>query len=141
MKQSDFIRKKKEEKDGLPYDLTSKHIVDDVWHWLVEDSITTYPDKRTWEFLAGILKQNYEIVISAQDLKKEIQKYFLGLTGIAAYKRCPACKEGLTVPRKSRYGYFVGCGRYPDCSFIATNKKRYNETVCCGHGVTEETKQ
>jgi hypothetical protein len=97
-----------------------------VWHWLVEESITTYPDKQTWNFCAGILKQNYATEITAQYLKIVIQKYFFELTGIAAYKRCPACKKGLTMPRKSKYGYFVGCGNYPDCNFIATNKKRYD---------------
>jgi len=111
--------------DGLPFSLSAKDIVDDVWHWLVEDSITTYPDKQAWDFCAGILKQNYATEISPQELKKVIQSFFLGLTGIAVYKRCPICKKGLTMPRKSKYGYFVGCGNYPECSFIATNKKRY----------------
>jgi DNA helicase-4 len=29
---------------------------------------------------------------------------------------CPACDDGWLVERKGRYGAFLGCVRYPDCS-------------------------
>ncbi|MEK6968378.1 MAG: DNA topoisomerase I [Nanoarchaeota archaeon] len=34
-------------------------------------------------------------------------------------KPCPTCKEGLLVLRKSIYGGFVGCNRFPKCRYIA----------------------
>ncbi len=32
-------------------------------------------------------------------------------------KRCPKCKEGKLVVRKSIYGAFLGCNRYPKCRY------------------------
>lgn len=32
-----------------------------------------------------------------------------------AVTTCPACGEGLLIPRQGRYGEFLGCTRYPDC--------------------------
>jgi DNA topoisomerase-1 len=31
---------------------------------------------------------------------------------------CPACGTGKLAQRRSRFGYFLGCDRYPDCKFI-----------------------
>jgi DNA topoisomerase-1 len=31
---------------------------------------------------------------------------------------CPECGEGTLVSRRGRFGPFVGCSRYPDCSYI-----------------------
>jgi len=32
-------------------------------------------------------------------------------------KKCPLCKEGLLVVRKSIYGSFLGCNKYPKCRY------------------------
>ncbi|WP_226937694.1 UvrD-helicase domain-containing protein [Pseudogemmobacter faecipullorum] len=32
------------------------------------------------------------------------------------FRSCPVCGDGWLVPRKGRYGAFLGCVRYPDCS-------------------------
>jgi DNA topoisomerase-1 len=31
---------------------------------------------------------------------------------------CPVCNEGTLVSRRGRFGPFVGCSRYPDCTYI-----------------------
>jgi DNA topoisomerase-1 len=31
---------------------------------------------------------------------------------------CPQCGEGTLVQKRGRFGAFVGCSRYPDCSYI-----------------------
>jgi DNA topoisomerase I len=31
---------------------------------------------------------------------------------------CPTCNEGTLVGKRGRFGPFVGCSRYPDCTFI-----------------------
>ena len=31
---------------------------------------------------------------------------------------CPACGTGKLAQRRSRFGYFLGCDRYPECRFI-----------------------
>ncbi|MFZ9704105.1 MAG: topoisomerase DNA-binding C4 zinc finger domain-containing protein, partial [Bacilli bacterium] len=37
------------------------------------------------------------------------------------YGTCPKCKQGTIVPRRSRFGVFLGCNRYPDCEFISND--------------------
>jgi len=37
--------------------------------------------------------------------------------------KCPKCKQGEIVEKQSRKGRsFFGCGRYPDCDFVAWYK-------------------
>lgn len=36
---------------------------------------------------------------------------------------CPGCQEGKLVKRRSRYGYFLGCSRYPECKYIKKENK------------------
>ncbi len=38
-------------------------------------------------------------------------------------RKCPKCKEGDLVLRKSVYGHFVACGRFPKCFFTEKKKK------------------
>lgn len=45
----------------------------------------------------------------------------------ATYARCPKCRDGWLVERTGKYGKFLGCVRYPDCTGkrrIAASKKR-----------------
>jgi len=32
-------------------------------------------------------------------------------------KICPKCKEGILMVRKSKYGIFLGCNKYPNCKY------------------------
>ncbi len=34
----------------------------------------------------------------------------------ATYSSCPECKDGWLIERAGRYGAFLGCVRYPDCT-------------------------
>ena len=37
--------------------------------------------------------------------------------------KCPKCKEGEIIQRKSKYGkIFYGCNKYPDCDFVLWNE-------------------
>ncbi|MBI4449412.1 DNA topoisomerase I [Candidatus Woesearchaeota archaeon] len=38
-------------------------------------------------------------------------------------KECPKCKEGKLVVRKSVYGGFLACGRFPKCFYIETRSR------------------
>jgi len=40
---------------------------------------------------------------------------------VAKSKKCPKCKADLVV-RKGRFGWFVGCSKYPECKFIENIK-------------------
>ncbi|MBU0461050.1 MAG: DNA topoisomerase I, partial [Nanoarchaeota archaeon] len=51
--------------------------------------------------------------IEDKALKKEAEKIEAG----KIEKPCPQCKEGKLVLRKSVYGFFYGCSRYPKCKF------------------------
>ena len=100
--------------------LTDERIVNLVWHDKVEDH---YP----WSFCAKILEQN-GTKISPETLRKKFFNYFQKTTGIKPYTKCPNCSREL-LPRKSQYGYFVGCSRYPDCHFKATPSKPYKNPL------------
>jgi DNA topoisomerase-1 len=34
---------------------------------------------------------------------------------------CPQCKRGEIVEKRTRFGMFFGCDRYPECDFAASN--------------------
>ena len=40
----------------------------------------------------------------------------------AAHPPCPTCADGWLVPRKGKFGSFLGCVRYPDCTGKATGQ-------------------
>jgi DNA topoisomerase I len=37
------------------------------------------------------------------------------------YGSCPTCKVGTIVPRRSRFGVFLGCNKYPSCKFVSSD--------------------
>ncbi len=43
-------------------------------------------------------------------------------------KPCPQCKEGKLVLRKSIYGSFLGCSKYPKCKYTEKLEKKDNQT-------------
>ena len=43
---------------------------------------------------------------------------------------CPVCKSPLVV-RKGRYGEFVACSNYPDCTYIKKEEKEDHEIMDC----------
>ena len=43
---------------------------------------------------------------------------------------CPVCKSPLVV-RKGRYGEFVACSNYPDCTYIKKEEKEVHEIMDC----------
>jgi len=38
-------------------------------------------------------------------------------TAVALNKKCPVCADGSLVERTGKYGKFVGCNRYPKCTY------------------------
>jgi DNA topoisomerase I len=37
------------------------------------------------------------------------------------YGKCPKCEVGTIVPRRSRFGVFLGCNQYPKCEFVSND--------------------
>lgn len=99
--------------------MTNREYVSYIWYFKVEDNLP-------WSFCAGIIEQDGIEKISPTQLEKNFKKYFKDNMGIAPYTKCPSCGNKL-LPRKSKYGYFVGCSKYPDCKFMATDKKPYKK--------------
>jgi DNA topoisomerase-1 len=33
------------------------------------------------------------------------------------YGDCPKCKAGVLVPRQSKFGFFLGCSKFPTCDY------------------------
>ncbi len=99
--------------------MNSKDYVDYIWHFKVEDGLD-------WEFCAGILKQDEAADITPKELENIFKAHFRENMGIEPYNCCPSC-GGELLPRRSVYGYFIGCSEYPKCTFIATNKKPYKK--------------
>ncbi|MBI2659977.1 DNA topoisomerase I [Candidatus Woesearchaeota archaeon] len=64
-------------------------------------------------------------------------KYAEGAAGIEAKaiakgeieKPCPKCKEGKIVLRKSIYGSFYGCNKFPKCRYTASLTNKANDTA------------
>lgn len=94
-----------------------KYLVGAIWHFKVEDNMG-------WSFCARLLKQDGYSDITPEKLKKDFNGYFKETVGIKPYVKCPKCGENL-LPRKSHFGYFVGCSQYPRCNFMATESNPY----------------
>src|SRR5690606_3901734 len=52
---------------------------------------------------------------------------------------CPLCKEGTLMTKKGKFGRFLACNKYPDCSYTVSlpklGKIKPTEKKCeaCGH--------
>jgi len=101
------------EKDNV---ISDPDIVSELWHWKVEDNLS-------WLFCSGILKQNYGVEITAQEVKKKFLRYFKSRSGVILYSKCLKCGNGKMMPRKSVYGYFISCSEFPRCDNKANVKK------------------
>ena len=73
--------------------------VNDLIGYLPIDTIV--PSTEDFHFLSPMEYEKYE------DENGEVQH------------ECPKCKEGKLVLRKSVYGRFYGCSRFPKCRYIA----------------------
>ncbi len=77
-------------------------------------------DKRTWyrcehvQYCSNLLPTCPACQVSLPRAESE------GTTAIcscgASYPSCPECKDGWLVDRSGRYGKFLGCVRYPECT-------------------------
>ena len=43
--------------------------------------------------------------------------------------KCPKCDQPLAV-KKGRYGIFIGCSNYPDCTYVHKEQSSEQEIVC-----------
>ncbi|MBU0757584.1 MAG: DNA topoisomerase I [Nanoarchaeota archaeon] len=73
---------------------------------------------------------------SKKIIDKEIKKEVTDLESGKEIKKCPTCKSGELVLRKSVYGQFLGCSKYPKCRY--TEKLGNNGN---GHNKPESKKQ
>jgi len=56
-------------------------------------------------------KQPQELCINVECPSKKVDEKNI------KEKPCPLCKEGILVLRKSVYGSFLACNRYPKCKY------------------------
>jgi DNA topoisomerase-1 len=45
-----------------------------------------------------------------------------------AGKTCPECGQGQLVVKRGKFGYFLGCNRYPECKYIGKIEKKTGVT-------------
>lgn len=83
-------------------------------------------------------KCNSEMIVKVGPYGKYLQctndecknrKRLLITTGL----KCPKCKDGDVIQRKSKYGkLFYGCSKYPDCDFVSWNEPVEEKCPECG---------
>ena len=108
-------------------------IVEDIWHFLIDDRPIAKPSWRDWEFVTGIFNQNNGTNIGRHRVSDSFYNYFRQKFGVSPFIKCPVCEKGITYPRKSSFvkylgNYFIGCSRFPECKFIATDKKPFKKS-------------
>jgi DNA topoisomerase-1 len=59
-----------------------------------------------------------------EDYTKEQMKEMDNIENGRVERSCPTCKEGKLVVRKSIYGAFIGCNRYPKCRYTEKIDKK-----------------
>ena len=95
--------------------MTDEELIGWLWHDAIED-------KLGFTHGVGVIKMNLSIEITPKEAEERFLNYFENLTGVRPYSECPYCKNKL-LPRRSKYGYFIGCSKYPTCKFVAYQKK------------------
>ena len=70
-------------------------------------------------------KKSFDSVKMKREIRDGLNKNFVN----ADFKeqKCPQCKEGDLILRKSIYGQFVACKRYPKCRYIKKGEKNEKE--------------
>ena len=92
--------------------------------------------KTTLKKITTTFKEKEEIIGNA--LEKAEAKSFMTANLLG---KCPNCKEGNLMIKKSKFGKFVGCTSYPDCKTTFGLPKqgdvRPTDIVCteCGHPI------
>ena len=75
-------------------------------------------------------KQPQEVCLNPECKSKYVEgeagKLAKGIAKGKIEKACPSCKEGKLVLRKSIYGSFLGCDRYPKCKHTEKLKNHKN---------------
>ena len=109
-----------------------KYLVDSIWHFLIEDRPIEKPSWGHWEFFTGIFNQSNGTNIKRQRVIDSFYRYFRQNFGVSPFVKCPTCEKGITYPRQSSFEkylgkYFIGCSLFPECKFIATDKKPYRK--------------
>ena len=92
-------------------------VVDLTYHWKVNED-------KDWQFCSNILRQDNEIDISWEGVKKAYDSFFMNHVGKVPYTKCPQC-GCLVIPCRGKYGYFLGCQGYPECKYVVSQFKRY----------------
>lgn len=108
-------------------------IVDVTFTARMEQDLDTIEfEQRKWvELLDDFYKQFHPAIIIAMDPKTPAAPVKTG-------EKCPQCNVGEMILKASRYGRFIGCTAYPDCTYT----RRIESVVeghcpMCGSGLVE----
>jgi len=85
-----------------------------------------------WVTMLHNFYQSYKNILEAAHAHSEEIRSFLSQY-LADGEKCPECNAPL-VMRKSKYGLFLGCSRFPECRFVKNKEKTSPDSVCpkCG---------
>jgi len=103
--------------------ITPEDVVEEIWHFYVEDGCGL-------DFCTSFFNTQNDENLSEEEVENLFNQYFLSLVGIKPFIKCPACGEGITIPKESQNQYylgkkFIGCSRFPECRFMATDTKPF----------------
>ena len=108
---------------GWLYNLFEKHrekireqVANEVFNGI---DIESYVDK----YQAKLLQIDY-----VRPESKEVSLYHSNTPQWAKsnllMQECPKCTKGRIIPRRGKYGMFLGCSRYPNCVYTNNGKQQ-----------------
>ncbi|MFW5795325.1 MAG: AAA domain-containing protein [Bacillota bacterium] len=97
----------------------------------IHQKIAIIDSKITWEGSLNILSHNntkeqmrrIEGKKTADEIIENLGINKNNVKGTVSDKSCPQCKTGKLIIRKSKFGKFYGCDRYPKCKYTQNIKR------------------
>ena len=91
---------------------------------VVKSQIFLVPTEEEWERCAEMMRLD-GFTVTGEEARRIVLDYFRNLCGIEPYQLCPKCGQSMIIPRRGKYGFFIGCDSYPACDFMATKQNKY----------------
>jgi DNA topoisomerase-1 len=100
----------------------------------MENSLDEIADgKLNWEKMLSVFWDKFRERI----VKVDKDSARVGVPTVSTGKKCPECHEGEVVIRDGKYGKFLSCSRYPECTYKAPFIEFVSGVACekCGKRV------